>query len=54
MVKRSLIPVGGGTHLLQLRYDAAAVLFAPLPSFLQEAFAAEVVLVDALFLQLRQ
>ena len=46
------VPVTGGAHLLQLGNDTSAVLFLPLPGSLQELLTPQVMLVDALLLQL--
>ena len=37
---------------MKLFYDTAAVLFFPLPCFLQEALTAQIMLVNALLFQL--
>ena len=42
-------PVAGGAHLLQLGDDASAVLLFPCPSALQELFASQIALCQALF-----
>ena len=46
------LPVGGGTHLLQLVDDASAILLFPVPGPLQEFLPAQVLLVNAFLLQL--
>ena len=45
------VPVAGRAQLLELVHDAAAVLFAPVPAFLQKALAAQVSLLDPLLAQ---
>ncbi len=49
--KALTLPVRGGTHLFQLVYDAAAVLFLPLPALFQKAFPPEVILVNPLLFE---
>ena len=46
------VPVGGDAHLVHLADDAVLILLFPLPGLLQEALPAQVMLVDALVLQL--
>ena len=46
------VPVSGGTQFVKLFYDTAAVLFFPLPCFLQEALTTQIMLVNALLFQL--
>ena len=45
------VPVTGRAQLLQLRNDSSAVLCLPLPGSLQEAFSAQIMLIDALLFQ---
>jgi len=47
--ERRALPVDRRTHLAQLRVDAVAVLFLPLPHSLNKLFAPEVVAGLALF-----
>ena len=42
------LPVAGSTEFFQLLGDRTAVLFFPLPNFLQESFASYLALIDSL------
>ena len=46
------VPVAGAAQLLKLLHDPSAVLFPPVPAFLEEGFAAQFHFIDALCLQL--
>ena len=46
------VPVAGRTHLLKLGNNTPAILFFPFPGPLQKFLPPQVMLVDALFLQL--